>query len=127
MARKSIPDKVKNEVLALVNKVNAEKGRGGVAAASKQFKISAVTIGRWINAGASGEVKATKVTTKKETSKKRETKKVAPSANKAVKSARITAEVFVKSAKKVRVLEKKQEEIEKEIESLMVIINKYLG
>ena len=44
----------KAEILAFVDKVNAEKGRGGQSAASKKFKISQLTISAWIRSGASG-------------------------------------------------------------------------
>ena len=127
MARKSIPDSVKSEVLALVAKVNAEKGRGGVAAAAKQFKISAVTIGRWLNPEATGKVKAAKPSVKKETVKKSDAKKAEKPAKKAAKSVRITAEAFVKAAKKVRALEKQHEAIEQEVQALLETMDKYLG
>ena len=38
----------KAEILAYVDAVNASKGRGGAAAASRKFKISQITIGQWI-------------------------------------------------------------------------------
>lgn len=38
----------KAEILAYVDAVNAEKGRGGAAAASRKFEISQITIGQWI-------------------------------------------------------------------------------
>ena len=39
--------KEKAEILAFVDKVNEEKGRGGQSAASKKFKISPLTISSW--------------------------------------------------------------------------------
>ncbi|MCH7225011.1 hypothetical protein [Haloferula sp. A504] len=39
--------KAKAEVIAFVNEVNADKGRGGAAAASRKFGITQITIGRW--------------------------------------------------------------------------------
>lgn len=41
----------KENILAFVEKVNAEKGRGGQSAASKKFKISPLTISSWIRDG----------------------------------------------------------------------------
>ncbi|MGB1128696.1 MAG: hypothetical protein ACPG4K_01500 [Haloferula sp.] len=41
-------DKQKAEIVAFVNKVNSEKGRGGQSAASKKFKISPITISSWL-------------------------------------------------------------------------------
>lgn len=38
----------KAEVLSYVTEVNATKGRGGAAAASRKFKISQITIGQWV-------------------------------------------------------------------------------
>ena len=38
----------KAEVVAFVEKVNAEKGRGGQSAASAKFKISQLTISSWL-------------------------------------------------------------------------------
>jgi transposase-like protein len=40
--------KEKAEILTFVDKHNAEKGRGGAAAASRQFKVSQLTIGNWL-------------------------------------------------------------------------------
>ena len=40
--------KQKANVLEFVNAHNAEKGRGGAAAASRKFKISQITIGQWV-------------------------------------------------------------------------------
>ena len=41
-----------------VEKVNAEKGRGGVTTASKKFGVTALTVSNWLKK-AGGEVKAT--------------------------------------------------------------------
>lgn len=38
----------KAAVLSYVDEVNAKKGRGGAAAASRKFKISQITIGQWV-------------------------------------------------------------------------------
>jgi transposase-like protein len=46
--------KEKAEIVAFVDKVNADKGRGGQSAASKKFKISPLTISSWIRAGVGG-------------------------------------------------------------------------
>ena len=127
MALKFIPANPKNEVLALIAKVNAEKGRGGVAAAAKKFKISAVTIGRWLNPEVAGKAKAAKPSVKKETVKKSAAKKAEKPAKKAAEPKRVTAEVFIKATKKVRVLEKQQEALEQEIQSLLQVMDKYLG
>jgi hypothetical protein len=47
--------KEKQEVIAFVDKVNAEKGRGGQSAACKKFKLSPLTIGAWIRSGVSAD------------------------------------------------------------------------
>ncbi len=41
----------KNKVVAFVNQVNAEKGRGGVAAASREFGVTQLTIANWVKKG----------------------------------------------------------------------------
>ena len=46
--------KEKAEIIAFVDKVNSEKGRGGQSAASKKFKISPLTISSWIRSGIGG-------------------------------------------------------------------------
>jgi len=38
----------KAEILTFVDKHNAEKGRGGAAAASRKYKVSQLTIGNWL-------------------------------------------------------------------------------
>ena len=52
MSRKSkgkrYTDKEKAQVLSFVEKTNAEKGRGGITAASKKFGITPLTISNWI-------------------------------------------------------------------------------
>lgn len=39
---------MKKKVIDFVNKVNAEKGRGGAAAASRKFDVGQLTIGKWV-------------------------------------------------------------------------------
>jgi transposase-like protein len=46
--------KEKAEIIAFVDKVNVDKGRGGQSAASKKYKISPLTISSWIRTGAGG-------------------------------------------------------------------------
>ena len=46
--------KEKADIIAFVDKVNADKGRGGQSAASKKYKISPLTISSWIRAGVGG-------------------------------------------------------------------------
>jgi transposase-like protein len=46
--------KEKAEIIAFVDKVNADRGRGGQSAAAKKFKISPLTISSWIRSGVSG-------------------------------------------------------------------------
>ncbi|MGB6221110.1 hypothetical protein [Haloferula sp.] len=41
----------KADILAYVEQVNSQKGRGGQSAASKKFKISPLTISSWIRSG----------------------------------------------------------------------------
>lgn len=41
----------KTEIINYVHEVNASKGRGGQAAASKKFKISPLTISSWMKSG----------------------------------------------------------------------------
>lgn len=52
--------KEKAEILAFVEKVNQEKGRGGQLAATRKFKLSPLTIASWIRSGvtADGETPA---------------------------------------------------------------------
>ncbi|MGJ8676565.1 MAG: hypothetical protein ACSHX0_03515 [Akkermansiaceae bacterium] len=40
--------KEKAKILSYVDSVNAEKGRGGAAAASRKFNISQITISQWV-------------------------------------------------------------------------------
>lgn len=55
---KRYTDKEKSEILAFVDKINAEKGRGGQSAAAKKYKISQLTISSWIkSSGGSVAVK----------------------------------------------------------------------
>ncbi|WP_035615003.1 hypothetical protein [Haloferula sp. BvORR071] len=46
--------KEKADIIAFVDKVNADKGRGGQSAASKKYKISPLTISSWIRTGPGG-------------------------------------------------------------------------
>lgn len=46
--------KEKADIIAYVDQVNEQKGRGGQSAASKKFKISPLTISSWIRSGAGG-------------------------------------------------------------------------
>ena len=52
MSRKSkgtrYSDREKAEVLSYVEKVNAERGRGGITAAAKKFDITPLTISNWL-------------------------------------------------------------------------------
>ena len=52
MSRKSkgkrYTDKEKAEVLSFVETTNAERGRGGITAAAKKFKITPLTISNWL-------------------------------------------------------------------------------
>jgi hypothetical protein len=48
--------KEKADIISYVDKVNAEKGRGGQSAASKKYKISPLTISSWIRSGVGGGV-----------------------------------------------------------------------
>jgi transposase-like protein len=38
----------KRRIVEFANQINAEKGRGGVAAASKKFGVSALTVSTWL-------------------------------------------------------------------------------
>jgi transposase-like protein len=38
----------KQEILALVEKVNTEKGRGGVTAAVREYGVSPITVNSWL-------------------------------------------------------------------------------
>lgn len=50
---KRYTEKEKSEILAYVEKVNGDKGRGGQSAAAKKFKISQLTISSWLKSGGS--------------------------------------------------------------------------
>lgn len=65
----------KAKVLNYVDSVNAKKGRGGAAAASRKFKISQITIGQWVK-------KAGALTGAKKSTAKASTKSAAKSAGK---------------------------------------------
>jgi len=60
---KRYTDKEKAEIIAFVNKINSEKGRGGQSEASKKFKISPLTISSWLKK--SGAPKKAKASSKK--------------------------------------------------------------
>lgn len=45
---KRYADKEKAQVLAFVEKTNAENGRGGITAASKKFGVTPLTISNWM-------------------------------------------------------------------------------
>ena len=45
---KRYSDSEKKKIIAFVEKVNAEKGRGGVTAAAKKYKVSPLSISNWI-------------------------------------------------------------------------------
>lgn len=45
---KRYSDREKAQVLSFVEKVNAEKGRGGITAAAKKYGITPLTISNWI-------------------------------------------------------------------------------
>lgn len=47
---KRYTDKEKAAVLAFVEKTNTERGRGGITAAAKKFKVTPLTISNWIKA-----------------------------------------------------------------------------
>ena len=44
---------MKQKVVEFVNTVNAEKGRGGAAAASRKFGVGQLTIGKWLKGSGS--------------------------------------------------------------------------
>ena len=48
---KRYSDAEKKKIIDFVNAHNAEKGRGGAAAASRKFKLSQLTIGNWLKKG----------------------------------------------------------------------------
>lgn len=55
---KRYSDEERANVLAFVEKTNADKGRGGITAASKKFGVTPLTISNWLKGGgsrASGE------------------------------------------------------------------------
>ncbi|MDA0767995.1 MAG: hypothetical protein O3A92_14390 [Verrucomicrobia bacterium] len=45
---KRYTDKEKSQVLEFVDKVNAEKGRGGITAAAAKFNVTPLTISNWM-------------------------------------------------------------------------------
>jgi len=74
----------KKAIIDLVNKVNADKGRGGQSAAANQFGVSQLTISAWLKGGAPRARKAAKKAAKKVVKKaaKKAAKKVAKKAAK---------------------------------------------
>lgn len=52
---KRYTDAQKQEVVAFAQKVNAENGRGGQAAAARKYGISVLTVSGWLKAGASAK------------------------------------------------------------------------
>jgi DNA-binding PadR family transcriptional regulator len=93
----------KKAIIDLVNKVNADKGRGGQSAASKQFGVSQLTISAWLKGSAPRARKAAKKVAKKAAKKvaKPVAKKAAkPVAKKAAKKA--VKKVAKKAAKKAK-------------------------
>jgi hypothetical protein len=89
----------KKAIIDLVNKVNADKGRGGQSAASKQFGVSQLTISAWLKGSAPRARKAAKKVAKK--AAKPVAKKAAkPVAKKAAKKA--VKKVAKKAAKKAK-------------------------
>lgn len=47
--RKRYSEEEKNEIISFVEKINAEKGRGGVAAAVRKFGASPISINSWLS------------------------------------------------------------------------------
>lgn len=45
--------KSKDKIIRFINSFNAKNGRGGVASASRKFKISQLTLSRWVKGGSS--------------------------------------------------------------------------
>jgi transposase-like protein len=50
----------KQEIIDFVKDYNNTKGRGGQAAASKQFKVSQLSISNWLKGGGASKKKASK-------------------------------------------------------------------
>ena len=61
----------KQKVLALVEQVNAKKGRGGVTAAVKKFGVTALTISNWIKKEGGGAMKVAKAAAPRKRADKR--------------------------------------------------------
>jgi transposase-like protein len=66
---KRYTEEEKSEILAFIEKHNAEKGRGGVTAAAKKFKATPVTIASWLKKSGKKTVKAKKTAKKRNPSK----------------------------------------------------------
>ena len=60
----------KQAIVDFVTKMNAEKGRGGQAAASKEFGVSQLTIAGWLKASGAAPAKAKKVKKAKKAGKR---------------------------------------------------------
>lgn len=66
---KRYTEEEKSEILAFIEKFNAEKGRGGVTAAVKKFKATPVTISSWLKKTGKKTVKAKKTAKKRNPAK----------------------------------------------------------
>lgn len=65
---KKYDQKTKDEVVAFIQKYNAENGRGGQSAAAKKWKLNPITVRNWLEAA--GVPTAGKSRKKKKVSKK---------------------------------------------------------
>ena len=95
-------DAKKRQVLDFVDKTNAKKGRGGIAAAEKKYNISRLTIYRWKNAlegGTTGVSSGGKRSAKKAT-KKKAAKKAGKKATRKKTAKKATKKAAKKSVKK---------------------------
>lgn len=62
--RKRYTDKEKQKIVNFVNEHNAQNGRGGQAAASEKYKVSVLSIGKWLKDGSPASKKTTAGKTK---------------------------------------------------------------
>jgi transposase-like protein len=53
---KRYSDQERLEIIGYVQEVNAQRGRGGLSAASKKFNVSPLSIGNWIRKGGGGGI-----------------------------------------------------------------------
>ena len=60
---KRYTDAEKQKIIAFAEQVNAKKGRGGVTAAAKKYKVSPLSISNWIK-GSGGAATPTKLAKK---------------------------------------------------------------